>query len=100
MYNYIDSMPFAFTSVVYFCSLVTIGAFILLNLVLAQIMDTYTHNVRSREQDKQQELVQEDLNAIFARKLAEKDILSDFSSKESELPSFASSKNSKVVSNS
>ena len=41
MYNYADVSSFPFISYFYFCILVTIGAFFTLNLILAQIMDTY-----------------------------------------------------------
>ena len=41
MYNYADSSSYPFMSYFYFCTLVTIGAFFTLNLILAQIMDTY-----------------------------------------------------------
>ena len=41
MYNFADTSDYPLTSYLYFIILVTIGSFFTLNLILAQIMDTY-----------------------------------------------------------
>lgn len=41
MYNFADTSDWPFMSNLYFCILVMIGSFFTLNLILAQIMDTY-----------------------------------------------------------
>ena len=43
MYNYADSSDYPFTSYIYFPIVVTIGSFFTLNLILAQIIDTYNN---------------------------------------------------------
>lgn len=40
MYNYMDSND-SFISVIFFCLLIIFGAFFTMNLVLAQIMDSF-----------------------------------------------------------
>ena len=41
MYNYADASDYPITSYIFFSSLVFVGSFFILNLILAQIMDSY-----------------------------------------------------------
>ena len=50
MYNYADSSDYPFTSYIFFSLLVIFGSFFAINLILAQIIDSYT---------EQQALIQE-----------------------------------------
>ena len=42
MYNYVDSSDYPFTSYIFFSLLVIFGSFFAINLILAQIIDSYT----------------------------------------------------------
>lgn len=92
MYNYMDSHVYSISSVLFFCSLVTLGAFILLNLVLAQILDTYTQNLDPKDQSKSFEAIQQDLNEIFSKRMQDKKLRKDkLQQQESFVSSFSQS---------
>ena len=61
MYNFSDTSDFPFASRTYFCILVTIGSYFTLNLILAQIMDTYIKQDQARRELQRVRKIREEL---------------------------------------
>ena len=59
MYNYMDSNS-SMISVLFFCMLVVFGSFFAMQLVLAQIMDSFARQQQEKEEEEQKEAENEE----------------------------------------